>query len=264
MSRRAALLVAALASCGAALAGAGGAHGQAPQATGGTAPAYPGNTIQIAHDGPILAAAPTTVKLSGHAAWNRPTDDASAEYTLALYVQDAAIDAQCSPTYGGQLQKSINLPGLNATVGISGWAVDQDLRVVAEPPSLTVDWAGDATPFAVRAGVRRVLLCAYQRYVIDDVAWYQLPVDVRQPSCRPAGSSVRRGAKLRLACDVSGPAELRFTRAGAGTRTLTAQLSTADGRGSVATGTLRPGRYRVSVTSNDVPLGSFRVRVRAR
>ncbi len=98
-------------------------------------------------------------------------------------------------------------------------------------------------------------------HVIDDVASYQLRADIQQPRCRPVRSSVRRGTKLRLRCNVSGRASVRFR--GDRSRTLRTRLSSANGNGTVSTRGLRPGRYRVTVRADDLQLGrSFTVRVR--
>ena len=116
-------------------------------------------------------------------------------------------------------------------------------------------------PFAVKPGLDRVLLCAYQRYIIDDVAGFQLPVRVEQPSCKAASSSVRRGRKLALKCNVSGAITVRFR--GPRSRTAQGRLSTRDGSGAVSTRGLKRGRYRVTVFAGGIQLGkTFRVRVR--
>jgi hypothetical protein len=229
--------------------------------TGGTAPAYPGNTFKIEAAGPLVGGRVERVKLSGHAQWNEPTGTATIDYTLAMYVQNGDVDPACSPTYSGQLQKSINLPGLNAAASISGFVVDSTQRVSPAPPALALDWAGDSLPFAVKPGLDNVLLCGYVRYVTDDVAWYQLPIEMRQPSCRAVRSTVRRGSRLRLQCNVSGTAKVRFS--GPRRRTVPARISPKDGSVSVPTGRLRAGTYRVSVETGDLVLAkSLRVRIR--
>lgn len=256
MTRRAAAcaaLVAGLASPAAA-----GAQGEG---VGQTAPAYPNNSVKISVGQPIVAGVPATVTLSGRADWNEPTDATTTDYSLYMYAADASVNAQCAVSYSEQLSKSINLPGLNASVSITGFVVD-GIGVGPAPPASGRDYAVTSTPFAIKPGISKVLLCAYQRFVIDDVAVYALPVDVAQPSCRPASASVRRGASLGLRCNVSGPARVVFRRAGGGGKTVSAQLSTTDGSGSAPTGGLRAGRYRVSVSSNGVSLGSFGVRLR--
>ncbi len=225
-----------------------------------TAEAYPGNTLKITVDEPLVAGTIARVKLSGHAHWKDANDTFLSGYGLWLYVQDAEADAECEPWYGPQLQKSINV-AVNATAGSSGWVMGGEQEIQRDPASLDVDWGTDSAPFSVRRGVRRVLLCAYQRYVIDDVASYQLPVAVRQPSCRAVPSTVRRGRKLQLRCNVSGRAKVRFR--GPASRTLSTKLSGKDGRGSVSTRRLKPGRYRVTVHAGDQQLGGrFTVRVR--
>jgi hypothetical protein len=116
-------------------------------------------------------------------------------------------------------------------------------------------------PFSVKPGLDRVLLCAYQRYIIDDASGFQLPVRVEQPRCRPARATVKRGRRLALKCNVSGAASVRFR--GPRSRTITTRLSTKDGSGAVATRSLKRGRYRVIVFSGEQQLGEpFRVRIR--
>jgi hypothetical protein len=86
-------------------------------------------------------------------------------------------------------------------------------------------------------------------------------VSVEQPACRAARGAVRRGRRLRLRCNVSGPVTVRFR--GARKRDLPAELSTKDGSGSVATRRLARGRYRVTVWAGELQLGRpFRIRVR--
>jgi hypothetical protein len=234
------------------------AAAEAPRAL--TAQAYPGNTIKVAVDEPLVAGTIARVKLSGHAQWKDPNDIFLSDYGLYLYVQDAEADPACEPWYGQQLQKAINVR-VNATTANSGFAMDGEQAVKRDPATLGLDWSTDSAPFTIRPGVRKVLLCAYQRYVIDDVASYQLPAKVQQPRCRPVRSSVRRGSKLRLRCNVSGRATVRFR--GDRTRTLGTRLSSANGNGTVSTRSLRPGRYRVTVRAGDQQLGrSFTVRVR--
>lgn len=255
--RDAAAVAVAAATTGLAL-GAGPAAAQQPRAL--TAEAYPGNTLKIATDGPIVAGTVTRVQLSGHAQWKDPNDTFLSGYGLWLYVQDAEVDPGCEPWYGPQLQKAINV-GVNATTAGSGFAMSGEQEVKRDPSTLEVDWKTDSAPFSVRPGVRRILLCAYQRYVIDDVASYQLPVSVQQPRCRPVRRTVRRGSKLRLRCNVSGRATVRFS--GSRSRTVSTRLSTANGNGTVSTRNLRAGRYRVTVRAGKQRLGQpFTLRVR--
>ncbi len=127
-------------------------------------------------------------------------------------------------------------------------------------PAPGIDWSIDSTPFAVKLGVENVLLCGYQRYITDDVAWFQLPMKVEQPTCKASSSSVRRGKALRLACNVSGKITVRF--AGRRSKTLSGTLSTKDGSGKISTRSLRPGRYRVTVKTGEVQLGkTFTLRI---
>jgi hypothetical protein len=247
---------------GAALVLAAGAAPAAAQEAGGwTAPAYPGNTMTLTRDGPIVAGTVVTVGMSGHAEWNRPPTDASTiGYDLYLYVQNPDVVPNCARSYGAQLTTGINVD-LSGSNSISGWVMEGDLQVNPAPPASGIDWSGESVPFSVKPGLDRVLLCAYQRYIIDDAAGFQLPVRVEQPRCRPARATVKRGRRLALKCNVSGAASVRFR--GPRSRTITTRLSTEDGSGAVATRSLKRGRYRVIVFSGEQQLGEpFRVRIR--
>lgn len=242
------------------LAGASVASAQGPR--GLTSPSYPGNTIVVKRDNPIVAGTVVRVQLSGHAHWNDPPGGPfDSGYGLWMYVQDAAVDPGCEPWFDGQLQKGINIP-INATTASSGWVMQGELEVQRDSDASTsdVDWATRSTPFVVRPGVHKILLCAYQRFIIDDVASYQLPVRVNQPSCRPKRRTVRR--TLRLDCNVSGRVKVRFS--GRGTRRVVpARLSPKNGNGKASTRRLRPGRYRVTVRAGKMKLGrAFTIRVR--
>lgn len=251
----------AVAATGLVLAAAGGAAtAGAAEPGGATAPAYPGNTLKVeAPGGRLVAGSVQTVRLSGHARWNEPGDTIG--YTLSVYVQDADVSDSCAPWRGEQLQKSINLGGLNATSSISGWVVDESLRINPDPARQELDWSGDATPFAVRPGVRRVLVCAYQRYVIDDVASYQLPLRIEQPSCRLLPGAVRRGRAIAVRCNVSGPIEARLARVGSRARTVRFRVGRS-GRATVASRALAAGRWRVGFSSRGLALGRDAIRLR--
>jgi hypothetical protein len=233
----------------------------AAQEPGGwTAPAYPGNTMTMQHHGPIVAGSVARVQMSGHAEWGGPTDELTTPYDLYLFVQNPDVEPACAPSYGSQLQMGINLD-LSASDSISGWVMEGDLHVNPSPPASGIDWSGESVPFSVKPGLDRVLLCGFQRYIIDDVAGFQLPVRVEQPRCRATRRTVRRGRKLRLRCNVSGDVRVRFR--GARSRTVPARLSSRDGTGSVSTRRLGRGRYRVTVWVGEVRLGRpFTIRVR--
>ncbi|MDO8189471.1 hypothetical protein Q5424_26285 [Conexibacter sp. JD483] len=230
-------------------------------AGGGTAPLYPGNTLAIARPPRLVAASVQKVRLSGRATWDEPTSATTTGYTVSLYVQNAAVDDRCEPSYGAQLQKSINLPGLNASTSISGFVMSDAFRLEPEPPSSTLDWSGESVPFAVKLGVPAIVLCAYQRYITDDVAWYQLPLRPQAPSCTFASRSARRGARVAVRCNVSGPIGFRFTRAGARGRTLRATAN-RDGRARLKLSGLAAGGWRVAIASNGVALGRRTLKLR--
>lgn len=238
--------------------GAGPASAQAPG--GGTAPAYPGNTLTLSVPGPIVAGTVVKAHMSGHADWGGPTDNLTIPYDLALSVHNADIVPQCGQSYGAELQMNINVR-VNASTSISNFVVDSNQNISPTPPNAGLDWSGDSLPFSIQPGLDHVLLCGYVRYVTDDVAWYQLPVTVKQPACTAVRSTVRRGSKLELKCNVSGPATVRFT--GPRTRTVAVKIPSSNGRVKVSTTSLKRGRYRVTVRSNGLQLGApMRVRVR--
>jgi hypothetical protein len=130
----------------------GGGAAAAQQPVGGTA-AYPGNTLRLEHPSPIVAGTVVRVRLAGHAEWNEPTDVSTIPYTMSMYLQNADVDASCSQSYGVQLSKSINLP-LNASLGITGWVLSDDITVNPAIPSSGIDWSIESVPFAIRPGVR--------------------------------------------------------------------------------------------------------------
>ena len=115
----------------------------AQEPRGWTAPAYPGNTLTMEHDGPIVAGTATRVSMSGHAEWDGPTDEFTNGYDLYLYVQNPDVEPACAPSYGSQLQMGINLD-LSASASISGWVMEGDLHVNPAPPASGVDWAGES------------------------------------------------------------------------------------------------------------------------
>jgi hypothetical protein len=234
----------------------------AQQAGGGAAPSYPGNSIVLRAGAPIVAGFPTRVQLSGRADWGGPTDVSTIPYSLAIYAQNADVDPRCEPSYGAQLQKSINLPNLGASETLTDFVLNGDLVVNPSPPAQSIDWAGESLPFVITPGVSRVLLCGYMRYVIDDAAWFQLPVAVRRFPCRLGPTTVRRGRGLRLSCvgGLNGSVRVRFARRGRG-RTVGATIR--DDTALVRTGRLARGVYRVTVLTRGVPLSpGTRVRIR--
>jgi hypothetical protein len=238
----------------------GGGSAAAQEPGGWTAPAYPGNTMTMAQQGTIVAGTVVRVAMAGHAEWGEPTDDTTQHYDLSLFVQNADIEPACGGSYGTQLQMGINID-LNATTSISGWVMQGDIDLVPSPPATGTDWSAESLPFVIKPGLDRVLLCGFQRYIIDDVAGFQLPVRVEQPACRAQRTAVRRGRALRLECNVSGPVTVRFR--GARRRDVRSRLSSEDGTGSVPTRRLARGRYRVTVWAGELRLGrTFRIRVR--
>ncbi|EHN12110.1 hypothetical protein PAI11_10130 [Patulibacter medicamentivorans] len=240
------------------LAGAPAARADGP--IGATAPAYPGNTIEArVPGGSLVAGSVQRVKLAGRATWNREGDTTS--YTLGVYVQDADVEPHCSPTFGGQRQQAINLGGLNASASNSGWVVDESQQINAQEGQPAFDWSGDSLPFTVRPGVRRIVVCSYVRYVIDDVAYHELPVRIVQPRCSIVPSSVRRGRSAKVRCNVAGSITAKLTRRGAGSRTVSFRV-TGKGSGQLPTRRLGSGRWSARFTAAGWKLGGDRLRVR--
>jgi hypothetical protein len=236
---------------------AAAAPAAAQTGTGGTAPAYPGNTLALEQIAPIVAGTTTKVKLSGHAQWKEATDELTVPYTLSIYVQNADVDPRCEPSKGAQRQKAINVATLGASESISDFVLDDDFSVSPSPPNPGIDWAIESLPFVVSPGVTHALLCGYQSYITDDVAWYQLPVTVAQPTCTLARTIVRRGRAISLSCNFTGALRVRFRR-GSRVRAKAVKLG-GDGKGRVSTTTLARGSYKVSITS-----GRLSVRVARR
>ncbi len=219
------------------------------------------NTIKVEAAAPLVASTVQKVKLSGHANWGGATSATTTRFALSMYVQDPDVDASCSPTYSAQLQKSINLPGLNASQAVTGFVVQDNQGVVPSPPAPTLDWSGESLPFSVRLGLDRVLLCAYVRYVTDDVASYALQVPVVAPACRPKATKVRRGRSLAIRCNLAGTVKVKASRSGRKARTLTVRAAAGTGAAALSTRTLAKGSYRLSFSSGALSLGTARLRV---
>ena len=244
------------------LAGAAPAAADLRSGEGTTAPGHPGNTLKLTRPDPFVAQTVQKVRFSGHAEWPAPTDAQTIPYELYLYVQDAARSETCADGYGAQLQRAINLPGLNASTSSSGFVMKGDTEIAPDVPAGGLDWSAPSLPFSVRRGVREVLLCGYQRSIMEPVAAFALAVEVVPPACQVGTRSVRRGNRLALDCNVSGTVQVRFTRAGR-VRTVPTTLSTRGGDGRVRTGSLPRGRYTVRFVAGAVRLaGTTTVRVR--
>ncbi len=159
------------------------------QGAGGTAPAYPGNTLRLSVDGPLVAGTVVKAGMAGHPDWKGPTDDTTIPYDIPLFVQNADVVPHCAQSYGNRLQASINL-NLNASTAISGFVVDGTQNISPKPPDQGLDWAGGSLPFSIKPGLDHVILCGYVRYIIDATS--------RGTSCRsrcgsrPAAPSMPR------------------------------------------------------------------------
>src|SRR5262245_16847579 len=124
---------------------------------GGTAPAYPANTLALSVDGPLVAGTVVNVGMFGHADWKGPTGDTTTPYDLALFVQNADVVPHCAQSYSGELQASINL-NLNASTAISGFVVSSTQHVSPRVPDQGLDWSGDSLPFSIKPGLDHVIL----------------------------------------------------------------------------------------------------------
>lgn len=245
------------------LAGAAPAAAELRSGEGTTAPGHPGTTLKLTRDEPFVAQTVQKIKLSGHAEWPAATDAQTLPYELYLFAQDAAKGRTCEDAYGAQLQKAINLPGVNASTAESGFVMAGEREIAPAIPATGVNWSLPSVPFSIRRGVGEVLLCGYQRLNRDPVAAFALAVDVVPPACAVGTHSVRRGNRLALDCNVSGALQVRFERNGR-VRTVTTWLGARSGAGAVKTRSLRPGRYTVRFVSGKLRLaGTTTVRVRA-
>lgn len=248
------VLVAALAASPA----AGAAEGPST-----TAPFYPGNELRVdAPDRVVSGSVLTDVGVRGVATWNEnPTSATTTDYTFSLYVQDPAVDPTCGAWYGQQLQKSINLgSALKGTTAFSGFVAQDSIRIGPNPPANQGTYAEKVQPFIVKPGLKRVLFCAYQRSITDDVAAASKSVAVDPARCRLKSSSVRRGRALDVRCNVSGPLQMKLRRSGK-TRTLKGTV-TSSGRKALSSRSLAKGTYRASYAINGQALGSQTVRIR--
>jgi hypothetical protein len=147
-------------------------------------------------------------------------------------------------------------------VGTAPAYPDNTLRLTADKPFVAgtvvkvgmaghADWKGSTDDTTT----------PYVQYVTDDVAWYELPITVQQPACRASRATLRRGTRLTLMCNASGPATVKFS--GRSKRTVQVKIPAKDGRVRVPLGSLRAGRYRVAVTAGELALGRpFTVRIR--
>jgi hypothetical protein len=237
------------------------AHAQS--GNGVTAPSYPGNTIQIT-DPPetLVAGTGITVGLSGHAVWNATsTDDLTIPYDLSLYVQNADVQPACAPSYSQQLQQAINLPGLNASTSPTGFVMSSSINIAPTPPSPIRDWTATSILFSIKPGVSHVTLCAYQRYVTDDVAAYGVKLNVAQPRCAFTKSKVKRGSSATFKCNAWGRMTLKMKRKGGGTTTKTVTVPTGKSTAKFSTKSLGRGSYTVAFSAGSLSLGTSHVRL---
>lgn len=256
--RRSPIALAVLTAALAAAPAAGAAEGPSL-----TAPSYPGNDLHVdAPDRVVGGSVLTDIGVKGVATWNEnPTSASTTDYTFSLYVQDPTVDATCGAFYGQQLQKSINLGGaLKGTTAFSGFVAQDSIRFAPPVPANQATYAAKVPPFIVKPGLKKVLLCAYQRFVTDDVASASRTVDVDPAACRFTSSSVKRGRSLSVRCNVRGPLTVRLKRGGS-TRTLKGTIPST-GRKSLSSKRLAKGLYRASFSIGEQALGSQKVRIR--
>ncbi|WP_026909765.1 hypothetical protein [Patulibacter minatonensis] len=235
----------------------------AAEGPGATSPFYPGNELHVdAPDTVVGGSVLTDVGVEGVATWNEnPTTSTTTSYTFSLYVQDPTVSATCGASYGAQLQQSINLGSrLKGTTAFSGFVAQDSIRLGPAVPANQATYAEKTAPFVVRPDLKKVLLCAYQRSVTDDVATASRTVAVEPAACRLKSSSVRRGRALEVRCNVKGPLQVKLRRAGK-TRTLKGTIPST-GRKSLSSRSLAKGSYSASYAINGQKLGSQKVRIR--
>jgi hypothetical protein len=226
---------------------------------GATAPTYLGNTLRVSRAKAVVAGTIVRVQLDGHARWRAPTGLASPDYSLWLYAQNADVDGRCEPTVTSQRQKAINIAGLGASETLTDWVVNGTLRVAPKIPESDLDWAIDSLPFVIKPGVRQVLLCGYERALIDDVATYELSLPVAQPTCRLRRTTVGAGGSVPVKCNLSGTVGIQF---GSSTQRAV-RLRAADGSGALSTLGTHAGTYQLSWRSGSaVVSGTARLTIR--
>lgn len=132
------------------------------------APAYPNTRLAIAVQGRPRAGKVATVVVSG---WNEAREPPT-DYSIDLFVQDPRVIKRCPRSYSAELNNVINLGDHVARIG-------RGLN------------AGDGGRFRIpikyqTGSTRRVLFCAYTRFVIDDAAVAALRHTFVRAARRPA------------------------------------------------------------------------------
>ena len=245
------------------LAGAAPAAAELRSGEGTTAPAYPGNALELTRAGPFVAQTVQRVRFGGHAEWKAPTDAQTIPYELYLYVQDAAKSDTCADGYGAQLQKAINLPGLNGVDRQLGVRDGGRHRDRAGRPRDRAGLVGAVA--AVLGPARRARGAAVRVPALDPRRGRGLRAGRRgRPAGVPRRHAVGAGAATGSRSTATSAARCRCgSRAAGASRTVRTRLSTRSGDGAVRTGSLPRGRYTVRFVAGAVRLaGATRVRVR--
>jgi hypothetical protein len=129
------------------------------------APSYPNSRLAIKVVGKPRAGGIARVVVSGS---NAPFADSGVGYQLDAFAQDGKVLPQCPRSFAAELQNSINL-------GVS--YIAQGLPEGASGPF--------DHPLAFRTGpqIRKVVVCAYSRFIDDDAAVSAIPFKLRPPRC---------------------------------------------------------------------------------
>ena len=129
------------------------------------APSYPNSSLAIKSVGKPRAGGIARVVVSGS---NAPFADSGIGYQLDAFAQDGKVLPQCPRSFAAELQNAINL-------GVSYIA-----QGLPEGASGAFDH-----PLAFRTGpqIRKVVVCAYSRFIDDDAAVSALPFKLRAPRC---------------------------------------------------------------------------------
>jgi hypothetical protein len=157
--------ITAVAACGVASLAllAGTAH--AKGSTYLPAPAYPNSKLAIDLAGKPRAGKIVKVRVSGS---NAPFGDSGVAYQLDAFAQNGKVLPNCPRSFAEELQNSINL-------GVA--RIAQGFTEGASGPFST------PIRFTTSTQVRKIVVCAYSRFIDDDAAVSALGFKLRPPQC---------------------------------------------------------------------------------
>ncbi len=211
-----------------------------------------------AHE-PLVAGTVVKVHFSGQATWTQTQFNFTPlPYTLSLFVQNADVLSQCASSYSAELQDAINV-NMNASESITGFVMNDSIDIGPPAAPGSEPRTADSLPFGIKPGLPHVLLCAYTRYVSDDVAYDSLRCTW---SNRHAGSGPVRQARAQceVALRLQRSTDAGFTRPGHRAIVLSATLD-QHGHATLQTHALSPGSYRITMSSNGLVLPQRRLQV---